>query len=116
MIENLRQWIEVCETAGAFIPEQIHQFDAYARLLEAEILSLRGQHAKDFNRGYDKAESQFKPPLVEAMAEVARLKAELEYLPRMTKDRDQWRNAAQKELDRANELARQILELRGANP
>lgn len=44
-IEELRRWIEVCEKSGIEIPEQIHQFDAYARLLEAGIAQLRSELA-----------------------------------------------------------------------
>ena len=39
-VENLRKWIEVCENAGMGVPEQVHQFDAYSRLLESEVARL----------------------------------------------------------------------------
>lgn len=39
-IENVRQWIAVCESAGIEMPEQIVVLDTYARLLEARIYSL----------------------------------------------------------------------------
>jgi len=41
VIVKLRQWIEVCKKSGIGVPEQVLQFDAYSRLLEAEIAHLR---------------------------------------------------------------------------
>lgn len=43
MIDNLRKWIAICEASGVGVPEQVHQFDAYGRLLESEIVALRAK-------------------------------------------------------------------------
>ena len=45
-IEEIRQWIEVCEKSGIGVPEHVHLLDAYARLLEARIVSLTGEVEK----------------------------------------------------------------------
>lgn len=45
-IEEIRKWIEVCESAiPGSIAREIHELDAYARLLEARIMSLDPQFA-----------------------------------------------------------------------
>lgn len=42
-IEEIRSWIDMCERNGMFLPDEIHSLDAYARLLEATILSLQAK-------------------------------------------------------------------------
>ena len=42
-IEEIRQWIQVCEKGGIQIPEQIYLLDAYATLLEARLMEFQAK-------------------------------------------------------------------------
>ena len=43
-IEEIRKWIAVCEAAiPGSIPQELHEMDAYAVLLESEIVHLRAK-------------------------------------------------------------------------
>ena len=41
-IDEIRAWVDTCDAAGIGdqIPEQLRLMDAYARLLEAKLMSL----------------------------------------------------------------------------
>lgn len=39
-IEQVRNWINVCDAAGIGVPEQVRVLDAYATLLESRLLAI----------------------------------------------------------------------------
>ena len=55
MIENLRQWIEVCEKSGIGVPEQIYQFNAYTLLLELRIAVLMRERDRAKAEAFEEA-------------------------------------------------------------